>query len=216
VGYKAEKSFFSVFNKAKADGRGLPLSGVVNDGTVLGQSGVDFSQGTLRATGRSLDLALQGNGFFMIKTPQGTQATRDGRLQVSKDNELEALDGSPVMGINNLPIQIDPEGGKVTVLADGSVQQGENQAGQILIQAFATPTALKRVGSNRFDVSGSKTASADATVVQGTLEQSGVDVPTCMIDMVRLNRLFEMSMKVASTVTNDMDARSISDISTGR
>jgi flagellar basal body rod protein FlgF len=47
------------------------------------------------------------------------------------------------------------------------------------------------------------------------VEESGVDLPTCMIDMIKLNRLFEMSMKVASTVTNDMDERSITDISSG-
>ena len=56
----------------------------------------------------------------------------------------------------------------------------------------------------------------NATVTQGSLEQSGVDLAGCMIDMIRLQRLFEMSMKAASTVTNDMDERSITDISTGR
>ena len=71
------------------------------------------------------------------------------------------------------------------------------------------------MGSNRYDPSGSKPAPGNATITQGALEQSGVDMATCMIDMIRLNRLFEMSMKVASTVTNDMDEKSITDISTG-
>lgn len=222
VGYKPEKSFFTVYNKAKAAGRGLALSPYVNDGTVLAQSGMDFSQGSLKATGRSLDMAIEGNAFFMVKTAQGVLATRDGRFQLGKNSQLQTLDGGTVMGKNNLPITIDPAGGPVTVLKDGTVQQpgagpGEEATtvGQIDLQAFATPSALQRVGSNRFDPSGSKPATVDATVTQGSLEQSSVDLPTCMIDMIRLNRLYEMSMKVASTVTNDMDEKSITDIATG-
>jgi flagellar basal body rod protein FlgG len=215
VGYKSEKTFFSIFNKAKADGRGLPLSGYVNDGTVMAQSGLDFSQGNQRTTGRSLDLAIDGNAFFMLKTPQGTQATRDGRFMVGKDGQLTSLDGYPLMGKNNLPIPIDPAGGPVKVLQDGTVQQGENTQGQIDLQAVANPSTLQRLGANRYDLTGATPAAASATVNQGTLEQSGVDMATCMIDMVRLNRMFEMSMKVASTVTNDMDEKVITDVSTG-
>jgi flagellar basal-body rod protein FlgF len=216
VGYKPEKSFFSVYNKAKADGRGLPLTPFVNDGTVVAQSGVDFSQGAMKTTGRSLDLAIEGNGFFMVQTPKGVQATRDGRFQIGTNGQLQAMDGSPLLGKNNLPIQIDSAGGPVKVLADGSVMQGDNTAGQIDVRGFAQPSSLQRTGANRYDPAGSQTATATGTVTQGALEQSGVDLASCMVDMIRLNRLFEMSMKVAATVTNDMDAKSISDISTGR
>ena len=216
VGYKPEKTFFSVYNKAKAEGRGLPLTSYVDDGTLVAESGVDFSQGAQRSTGRSLDLAIEGNAFFKVKTPQGILATRDGRFQIGKDGNLQALDGSQLMGKNNLPIAIDPAGGPVKVLADGSVQQGDTTAGQIDLQAFANPSTLQRAGSNRFTTAGATPAAATGTVVQGSLEQSSVDLSSCMVDMIRLNRLFEMSMKVASTITNDMDAHSISDVSTGR
>jgi flagellar basal body rod protein FlgG len=219
VGYKPEKSFFSIYNKAKADGRGLPLSGYVNDGTVVAQSGVDFTQGAQKNTGRSLDMAIEGNGFFMVQTPKGAQATRDGRFQIGTNGQLQTLDGSAVLGKNNLPIRIDPAGGPVKVLADGTVQQGDATDGQIDVRAFTNNNSLQRVGANRFDTTGSQPAPATAaagTVTQGALEESSVDISSCMIDMIRINRLFEMSLKVASTVTNDMDARSISDVSTGR
>jgi flagellar basal-body rod protein FlgF len=215
VGYKPEKSFFTVYNQAKAQGRGLPLSPYVDDGTVLAESGTDFSQGTLRQTGRKLDLALQGNGFFVLETAQGARITRDGQFQVGKDGQITAMDGSALLGKNNRPITIDPAGGTVTVQTDGTVLQGTETVGQILIKAYATPDAIKRAGSSRFDPSGSKEAEASATVTQGAVEDSRVDLATCMIDMIRLNRMYEMSMKVASTVVNDMDAKSISDISTG-
>jgi flagellar basal body rod protein FlgG len=216
VGYKTERSFFTVFNQAKDQGQGLPLSGYVNDGAVFAARGMDFSQGSNRPTGRSLDMAVEGNGFFMVQTPQGPRATRDGRFQLSAKGQLVAQDGAPLLGKNGQPIAIDPAAGLFTVLADGSVQQAGNTLGQIDLKAFADTTALTRIGGNRYDATGSKEAPLAATVTQGSLEQSSVDMPNCMIDMIRINRLFEMSMKVASTIANDLDARSISDIATGR
>ncbi|WP_306599968.1 flagellar hook-basal body protein [Geothrix sp. 21YS21S-2] len=212
IGYKPEKSFFAVFNKAVNEGSGLPLSGFLNDGTVLASRGTDFSQGTLKTTGRNMDLALEGSGFFMVRTAAGVLATRDGRLGLSKTGELQTLDGAQVLGKNGQPILLDVNDPAFTVLADGTVMQGTEAKGQIEIRDFASPDSLQRMGSNRFDPAGSATRAATATVVQGSLEQSSVDTATCMIDMIRLNRLFEMSMKVASTITNDMDSRSISDV----
>lgn len=216
VGYKPEKSFFAVFNKAAKDGRGLPLSGFLNDGTVLASQGTDFSQGSLHVTGRPLDLALEGQGFFQIQTPGGVQATRDGRFTLSKGGQLQTLDGNAVLGKNGRPITVDTTNPEVTFLADGTVMQGAETVGQLDIRDYAAPQALQRAGSNRFDPSGTTATASAATVVQGSQEQSGVDMATCMIDMIRLNRLFEMSIKAASTITNDMDAKVISDVSTGR
>jgi flagellar basal body rod protein FlgG len=216
VGYKPERSFFSVFNKAVHDGRGLPLSGFLNDGTVLASRGTDFTQGTLKSTQRNMDVALDGKGFFLVKTPSGVQATRDGRFILGQGGELQALDGSAVLGKNGQPIILDPADASFTVLPDGSVQQGVETKGQLDIVDYKNAEALLRVGSNRFDPAGAASQAGTATVVQGSVESSSVDMATCMIDMIRLNRLFEMSMKVASTITNDMDSHSISDVSTGR
>jgi flagellar basal body rod protein FlgG len=216
VGYKTERSFFSLFNKAQASTRDLPLTKFVNDGTVMAGRGVDFSQGTLRPTGKNLDLAIEGDGFLMVETPRGLQATRDGRLRIGTGGRLETFDGLPVMGKNNTPIQIDPDGGPVTITPDGTVEQGSLTQGQLDLKAYATPHALKRVGNNRYDPRGLAEATPKATVTQGYLEQSAVDMPSAMIDMIRLNRLFEMSMKVASTLSNELDANTINYIANQR
>jgi flagellar basal body rod protein FlgG len=216
VGYKPERSFFAVFNKAVNEGRGLPLSGFLNDGTVLASRGTDFSQGTLRSTQRSMDVALDGKGFFLVKTPSGVQATRDGRFNMGQGGELQALDGSPVLGKNGQPIVLDTADPSFTVLPDGSVQQGVETKGQLDVVDYKNPEVLQRMGSNRFDPAGAVSQPGTATVVQGSLEGSSVDMASCMIDMIRLNRLYEMSVKVASTITNDMDSHAISDVSTGR
>lgn len=221
VGYKKEQTFFSIFNKASASLRRLPLTKDVNDGTLLAQRGVDMSQGATQPTGRDFDLAIEGDGFFVVQTPQGNRLTRDGRLKVGRDGQLQAMDGSPVLGKNGQPITLDPAIPQLSVAPDGTLSQGtqpqdQKVVGQLDLKAYANPSALVRVGNLRFDPAGQAEAPTTATVAQGYLEQSGVDIAACMVDMIRINRLFEMSLKVASTLSNDLDARATSDLAGAR
>ncbi len=216
VGYKPDQPFFAVFNKAAGSARRLPLSGVLNDGVVFGETGVVTEQGNLRATGRSLDVAIEGNAFLTIQTPAGIRVTRDGRLQMGQGGQLQAMDGSMVLGKNGQPIVVDPKNGVVSISADGSVQQKEQTLGQLDLKAFEKPGALKRSGALRFDPTGATEAPVKGTIAQGHLEQSAVDTASTMVEMIRLNRLFEMSLKVASTLSNDLDSRSINDVAISR
>lgn len=217
VGYKKEQTFFSIFNKAAGSGRNLPLTKDVNDGTLLAQRGIDMSQGSLQPTGRELDLAIEGDGFFVVRTAQGNRLTRDGRFKLGKEGQLQAMDGSPVVGKNGQPINLDPAIPQVSVSPDGTLSQGLSAqdtkvVGQLDLKSYADPTRLVRTGNLRFDAAGQAETPSRATVAQGNLEQSGVDIAACMVDMIRINRLFEMSLKVASTLTNDFDARATSDL----
>lgn len=216
IGYKPEMTFMSVFNKASKEGRNLPLDRYVNDGTVLANRGVDMRTGNMKPTTRELDLATDGNAFFPVQTPQGLRVTRDGRFQLGPTGRIESLDGNPLLGKNGQPIQTVPFAGKVQILEDGTVQQAGETLARIDMRAYKEPHRLLRTGDTRFDPTGLEAAPAKGKVLQGYLEESSADVPTAMIDMIRLNRLFEMSMKVASTLTNDLDARSINDIAMQR
>lgn len=217
VGYKSERSFFSIFNKASASSRKLPLSKDLNDGTVLAQRGLDMTQGGLQPTGRNLDLAIEGDAFFLVRTPQGNRLTRDGRMRIDKDGQLQALDGSPLLGKNGQPITLDPALSQFYVAADGTISQGteptdQKVVGQLELKAYADPSTLERIGNLRFDPRGQAERATNAIVHQGHLEQSGVDIAACMVEMIRINRLFEMSQKVASTLSNDLDARAVNDL----
>ncbi len=216
VGYKPDQPFFAVFNKTTGSGRKLALGGSQNDGVVFAETGVVTEQGALRATGRQLDVAIEGNAFLTVRTPAGVQVTRDGRLQLGQGGELQAMDGSPLLGKNGQPIIVDPKNGNVSIQADGTVQQKEQVLGQLELKAFEKAGALKRMGALRFDPTGATEAPVKATVTQGHVEQSAVDTAATMVEMIRLNRLFEMSMKVASTLTNDLDSRSINDVAISR
>ena len=217
VGYKSERTFFQVYNKATQSRRNLALTRDVNDGTVLAQRGLDMSQGAIKQTDRSLDVAIEGDAFFMVKTPQGLRATRDGRFQLGKNGELQAQDGSPVMGKNGQTLILDPALPVVGISPDGTISQGssapeQKTVGQIDLKAYANPSALTRTGALRFDPGSQAEAPIKASVAQGYLEQSGVDVASSMVEMIRINRLFEMSLKVASTISNDLDSRSTNDV----
>jgi len=216
VSYKPDQPFFAVFNKAAGSGRRLPLSGYLNDGVVFAETGVVNEQGNLRATGRQLDLAIEGNGFLTVQTPAGIRVTRDGRLQMGQNGQLQAMDGNPVLGKNGQPILVDPKNGNVSVGTDGTVQQKEQVVGQLDLKAFEKPGGLKRTGALRFDPTGATEAPVKGTVTQGHLEQSAVDTASTMVEMIRLNRLYEMSLKVASAITNDLDSRSINDVAISR
>jgi flagellar basal body rod protein FlgG len=213
VAFKTERTFFSVFNKAIDSDRKLPLSRYVNDGTVLATRGIDFSQGVMKPTGRNLDLAIEGNAFFQIQTPQGVRATRDGRFQLGSGGELQTQDGLAVLGKNGQPMKINPGAEAFTFMPDGTLQQGSTSLGQVDLKAYADTNALQRMGSNRYDATAAAEAPAKAKVSQGYLEQSGADVASLMVDMIRLNRLYEMSMKVASTISNDLDNSTITQVS---
>jgi flagellar basal body rod protein FlgG len=207
VGYKTERCFFTVFNKAKHEGRGLPLSPFVNDGTIYPQKDIDFTQGPTKYTDRELDLALEGNGFFTIQTPQGNLLTRDGRFTLGPNGQLETIDGMPVLGKNG-PITLSANGAKPIISQDGSIYQGNVLVDQLDIKAFEDTTPLTRAGWGRFEQGEAVEGPIRGRVFQGYLEQSGVDMAGMMVEMIRLNRLFEMSQKIASTLTNDLDARS--------
>lgn len=208
VGYKAERNFFDIFNKAKDQGRGLPLSPFVNEGVVYAQRGMDFSQGALRHTERMLDFAIEGNAFFTVETQDGPRVTRDGRFTLGPDGMLVTLDGMPVLGTNG-PVTINPANGNLHVTGDGSIFQENAYIGQLELRAYEDTRPLTRLGTGRFDPSLAQDAPIVGGVVQGYLEQSSVDMASMMVEMIRLNRLFEISQKVASTLTNDLDARSL-------
>ena len=216
VGYKPDLYFFAVFDKAASSGRGLPLTPYVNDGVVFGETGVEFKQGSLRATGRPLDVAIEGNAFFTVRTPQGDRVTRDGRFQMGTDGQLQAEDGAPVIGKNGQPIKLDPKKGSVTITSDGTVQQDNQVVGQLALTAYAKPGTLKRLGALRYDPTGQAPAPVKATVAQGHVEQSAVDTASAMVEMIRLNRLYDLSEKVASTLVNNLDASSISNIAVSK
>src|SRR5262249_14205689 len=132
---------------------------------------LDFSTGALRQTGRSLDVALTGDGFFVVQTPRGERYTRDGSFTLDAAGQLVTAHGDLVIGDGG-PITIRP--GEVSVSEDGRITVAGQEMGRLKLVRFQEPrSALLKEGDSLFAATGSeRPQEATIPVQQGTLESS--------------------------------------------
>lgn len=175
--------------------------------TTSGGEWTDMTAGAFAPTGRPLDLALEGKGFFVVATPTGESYTRNGHFNISSDRQLIADDGALVVGEDG-PITLGD--GDIRVDDDGSVWAGTTRAGRLKVVEFADPGALDRTSATRFLASGQTANAATGSVVQsGALEQSNVSLSERIAHLTTVSRGFEAMQKAISTVLNEFDGRAI-------
>ena len=176
--------------------------------TVPNGTRTDFASGTAIATGRSLDAAIEGDGFFVIETSRGPRYTRDGHFSKSADGELVAADGSVVQGADG-PIKIGP--GEIRIDPEGVVWAGKTKAGTLAVVQFEDLTKLRReTGAVFGSEPGVEPTQVDQPVVHGgTLEGSNVQLPMAMAALVQVSRNFDTLQRSISTIMNDVEGRSI-------
>ena len=166
------------------------------------QTTTDFSQGTLQQTGNTLDLALDGQGFFSIQTQNGTMLTRDGSFTLSTDGTLVTRNGDVVMGANGAitinDIQ-DLQKSQLVIDTNGEVKAGNKIYGQIQIVLPANLNQLAKAGQNLYEFkSGGALDQVDPSTVsvrQGFLEGSNVNPIDEMVAMIQLQSNFEAGQK---------------------
>ncbi len=214
TGFKQERvagvSFDDQLVYQQAAMAGPPL-GQLGLAAVAEQPGLDLSQGPLQATGRSLDLALEGPGFFVIQTADGPAYTRDGSFVRDVDGNLVTQDGAPVMGENG-PIQVLD--GRLAFGPDGSVLVDDQPVDRLLIVDFEAGVTLRRIGNNLFvprDPAVQPGPAAAVTVRQGYVEGSNVDLTGAMTTMLELQRAYEASQRMIQE-QDAMTARAVNDI----
>lgn len=170
----------------------------------------NYTQGNLSQTGNSLDVAVNGRGFFQILLPDGTMGyTRDGGFQVSAQGELVTASGFTVQ-----PGITIPDGAQsVTIGADGVVsvqlagQSAPTQVGSLQIFDFINPAGLQPRGENLLLESAASGPAQSGTpglnglglLVQGSLESSNVNVVEELVNMIETQRAYEMNSKAIST-----------------
>jgi flagellar basal-body rod protein FlgF len=170
-----------------------PVKFVAPDGVAR-----DFGQGALTKTGGELDMAIEGQGFFQVQTPQGVRFTRDGRFTTDPAGRLVTQAGNPVLDASGGEIVIDMEKGALQVGADGSLSQGQEQVGKVGMFAFANAGALEKSGDNLFRNASNlqATPAAEAKLRQGHLEGSNVKPVLEMTRMVEVSRAYESTAKL--------------------
>jgi len=164
---------------------------------------IDFSGGVIEHTGNPLDLAIIGEGFFKIQTPNGIAYTRAGNFKINSDNVIVTSQGYPVLA-NGAPIIVDPgvaglvtmEEVQINVSHDGIISIGNVPIGVLDIVTFDDLTKLKKIGENLFVSDGAEEIPAtDYEVHQGYLEKSNVNPVKEMVKLIEIQRGFQAVQK---------------------
>lgn len=182
-------------------GHGAKLQSVVHQ----------YTTGNFRTTGGRFDMAIEGDGFFRVTLPDGTQAfTRDGSFAVDQNGALVTASGYAM----DPQITIPQDALSVTIAQDGTVsvtQPGQTQpqqVGQITLVKFVNPTGLNQLGRNLVQptlasgdpIEGTPGLDGLGTIQQGFLEISNVDVAEEMVNMIIGQRAYEANSKTIRTV----------------
>jgi len=144
AGFKAEELLYKeVPERTTRNGERLSL---VHDVTYLR----DMSEGQMSKTDNTFDLAISGNGFFVVNTTQGERYTRHGAFSLDSQGQLVTLTGAPVLGEGNAPILVPDGTVNVTITADGTVSADAQQIGKVQIVEFDQPAALVKEGDGLY------------------------------------------------------------------
>ncbi len=148
-------------------------------GVLAAPTMIDFRQGALETSDNDLDLAIQGEGFFVVGDPANPSLTRDGRLTLRADGTLVmASNGAAVLGVNDQPIVLDPGAGRVAIDTDGQVSQGGGVVAQIRVADVPDRAVLVKTGESLFAHERGEPltlVNAGGLVRQHAVEASGVD-----------------------------------------
>ena len=191
AGYRRDRSFTEVL-RSEIDAEGSPQS----DRRTVGRP--DLATGVLDPTGNPLDVALGGEGFFVVDGPDGApRYTRAGRFVADADGALRTPDGLAVQGTDG-PLRLPP-GGPVVIDEAGGVTVGGRPAGTLRVVTFDDPDTLRRLDGTSFTSAAPPVAVAAPAVRQGFVEGSNVDPIREMADMIAQVRLYEAQQKTVQT-----------------
>jgi len=207
AGYKRRCTTFVQDLQQRMD-IGLGANGSsVTAGGIRAEISVDFTQGALTRTGRPLDLALKGKGFFVLETTQGPRYTRNGAFRTNQQGQLVDLLGRTVAGEGGpivIPTSVSiPD---LHVSQDGSVLADGRTIGKLRVVAFDEEGMLVAMGGNCFRASAETTANPapDTVVLQGFREAANVRPVEELVDLIRVTRLYEANIKAMDTKDEKM------------
>jgi flagellar basal-body rod protein FlgF len=209
TGFKADRMLYTSAEselKGKGNKQGL-VAGVEAKG------GTDFSTGNIQQTGRSLDVAIDGDAFLQVQTPEGIRFTRAGNLTVNNAGQLVTKNGDLVVGERG-PITV-PKDAELTIGEDGTLggtapPPGAKQTDQVdklkLVRFDNPAAALQKAGNNLFMMTGAEVPqeNVNSRVLQGSLEGSNVNSVTEMVAMINNNREFDSLQKSMTLIMNDI------------
>jgi len=200
-GFKREAAKFEEFVtqvKPSDSQKGTQSVSFVKDAGIMR----DISEGDMQNTGSPLDVAINGNAYFTVQTPQGTRYTRNGHFTLDGSGQLVTSDGNPVQGEGGA-ITITPDDGPIQIANDGTVSSqinGQpNQIGKLKLVDFNDPHALTKEGDSLYSTTQTANDATGSTVKQGMLESSNVKPVVEISHMIEVMRSYEATSSLAKS-----------------
>ena len=180
----------------------LPPADPTGGSVAIAEHRINFSQGEIQHTGNAFDLALDGEGFFVVKSRTGPRYTREGTFTLAADGTLVNSSGEPMLGVGGpvtepgMPIRIS--GNKVEVTPEGVVRTEQGEMGRLKVVRFADSRVLTKEarGIYRAQETIKPEAAQEYRVLQGSVEQSNVNPIDAMVALITIHREFEAYSKV--------------------
>ncbi len=176
-------------------------------GGVVENRYIDFSPGYFTFTENPLDLALEGQGFFVVEEANGQQFyTRDGAFTINQDRYLVNQGGLRVLDAADRPIQIFGQG-DIQIDGRGAISIDNLPAGQLSVVEFSDINQVRKVGNNLFDADASagRTPATGTEVIQGAIEKSNVNAVQALTKLIAKYREFEAAARSMTTIDRTLD-----------
>lgn len=211
VGFKKEGATSQTFDDVLAikirdgsEGWMQRRIGQLTPGVKIGEVYTDYTQGSLRETGNTYDLGLDGKGFFVVNVTDragkvNTRYTRAGQFHITNDGFIVDVDGNHLQSEAG-DLQVPVDAGSVVIDTDGTVFADGAPIDKILVADFEDYNYLKKFADTYYEpVKGAEEKEADAMIRQGYTEQSNVSVVNEMVDLIATTRAYEANQKVIKT-----------------
>lgn len=188
-------------------GSGRPVVGTLGLGAYIDEIATDHTQGGFQTTGNPLDLAIAGDGYFAVQTPQGVRYTRDGNFYRSSTGQLQTVNGQAVLDTQGNPITIPARTVNITVGAKGDILADNRRIAQLQFVSFGQDRrAVLKQGSNLYyPQNGAQPQPAAGDIQQGMLENSNTNVVSEMVELINNYRIYEAGSKAVTTQDSLLD-----------
>lgn len=216
VGFKKEGSTSQSFDEVLAykikdttDPNWARPLGDISLGVKIGENYTDYSQGSIRETGNTYDVAISGSGFFTVqftnkKGEQSIKYTRDGSFTLNKEGYLVTKDGDFVQGTAGR-IRLDPLQ-PANIDEAGNIYQNNTRVATLDITDFEDYNYLEHYGENYYQtVEGFEEKAGDYKIVSGYLEMANMSVVTEMVNMISVSRAYETNQKMVQTYDTSLE-----------
>ena len=151
-----------------------------------------FTQGALTQTGGQFDFAIEGDGFFLVQTPQGERLTRAGTFTPNANGDLVTPDGFQVLDPGGAPVFIPPGASDISVSSDGTISSEGNPVGQMGVVQPLNPQQLVREDGVMFRADDGYEPAEQGRILQRFIENSNVNPVLQLTRMIEVQRAYEL------------------------